>query len=66
MSGAPRQVALFTHEEPRDTGEAIAAAATAAAKAGCELVLGEGELAQPPADVPGLTIAPSPPERPDL
>ncbi|MCB0865926.1 MAG: NAD(+)/NADH kinase [Solirubrobacterales bacterium] len=72
MSGAPRdsrrsgQVALFTHEEPRNTTEAIAAAAAAADAVGCELVLAHGELGPLPAELPGLTLADAPPERPDL
>lgn len=66
MSGAPAQVALFTREGPRDTGVAIAAAAAAASAAGCELVLAAGQLANPPADLVGLTLADAPPEHPDL
>lgn len=62
----PRQVALFTHEEPRDTAAAIAAAAGAARSAGAELILAAGELSEPPSDVPGLTLAAEPPASPDL
>lgn len=66
MSPGPRQVALFTNPEPRDTGAAVTAAASAAAVAGTELVLASGELENPPRDVPGLTLTETAPERPDL
>lgn len=66
MTAAPRQVALFSHREPRDAGAAIAAAGAAAAAAGCELVLAASELTAPTGDVAGVTIAAAAPERPDL
>ncbi len=67
MSEAPRQVALFTHEEPlRNTERAITTAAAAAAAAGSELVLAASELRSPPSDIPGLTISDAAAESPDL
>lgn len=62
----PRQVALFTNSEPRDTDAAIANAAKAAAEAGMELVIGEQEMSKRDGEIVGVTVVEEPPENPEL
>ena len=66
MSGAPEQVVLFTHREPRNTAVAIEAAARAAVAAGSEIVTTADEVGEGREAIEGLTVLEQAPEAPDL